>query len=132
MTDDSAKLFGTYAEHTRILRLWLAAYGVGGPALILSNDTIFGRISASGEGRSIAILFAISVLSQVLIALVNKIAIWGVYYGEDHESYKATRRYKVAKWLSSQFWLDVGADLISIVALAWATNDVFSIVFGAT
>ena len=130
MSTERDKLFETYAEHTRILRTWLVAYGVGGPVLILTNDTVFAEISKSVNAPCVAILFGIGVAAQVAIALINKVSIWVVYYGEEHESFRATRCYKIADGVSRQFWIDAGADVISIGTFAWATGNVFAILFG--
>lgn len=81
----SREYFGTYAEHTRVLRTWLVAYGVGGPVLILTNDKILLKVSGAPDASSIALLFGVGVAAQVLIAFINKVALWGVYYGEENE-----------------------------------------------
>src|SRR5438105_15853414 len=92
--DDGEGHYAAYAEHARTLRTWLVAYGIGGLVLILSQDSLWKRLAASGTLPLIAGLFLCGVALQVVLAAVNKSAMWAVYYGEIEPSYQKTRRHK--------------------------------------
>src|SRR5713101_4478781 len=72
--------YKAYEEHSRTLRAWLVAYGIGGPVLMLTNDHISLTLSGSGHARTIAILFLGGVVLQVLLTAVNKTAMWICYF----------------------------------------------------
>ena len=52
--DDAEDHYQSYAEHNRILRTWLVAYGIGAPVLILSNDTLWARLASAPHANSMA------------------------------------------------------------------------------
>ena len=120
-SDDGEGHYLAYLEHARTLRTWLVAYGIGGPVLILSQDSLWKRLAASGHLSMIAALFLCGVALQVLLATTNKNAMWAVYYGELEPKYQATRRYKLGLWLSSQYAIDFLCDFASLALFAYAT-----------
>lgn len=77
--DDGTDSFETYLEYNRALRTWFVAFGVGGPALFLVNDTLAQRLVADGQLRLVVLLFLIGAGAQVGGALLNKFANWYVY-----------------------------------------------------
>jgi len=99
--------FDVYTEYAKTLRVWLVSYGIGAPVLLSTNELFSARILDSGNARIIAVLFLSGVGAQVLLALLNKNAMWACYYGSDNPSFQSTRRYKVADWLSRQYWIDL-------------------------
>jgi hypothetical protein len=123
--DDGEGHYLAYLEHARTLRTWLVAYGIGGPVLILSQDSLWKRLMASGHLPRIATLFLIGVALQVFLAAVNKNAMWAVYYGTIEPSYKQTYRYKIGEWLSSQYTIDFALDLATMILFAVATYRCF-------
>lgn len=58
---------------------------------------------------------------QVVLAAINKIAMWALYYGETQSTFKKTWRYRVAHSLSETYWIDLTLDVAAIAAFAWAT-----------
>lgn len=77
--DDKDLLFGDFDAYDKILRTWFVAYGIGGPALLLTNDGIRSKITASGWLRWIALAFLLGGALQVLLTIANKAALWGCY-----------------------------------------------------
>jgi hypothetical protein len=118
---DSSEYLSAYSEHSTILKTWLAAYGVGAPVLILSQEKLWTRLNDAGSLRLIAILFLAGVALQVLLAATNKSIMWTCYFGELKPAYKLTRRYKAADWLSERFIIDALVDIISILIFSLAT-----------
>ena len=113
--------YAAYEEHARTLRTWLVAYGIGGPVLILSQAEVWKRLAASGSLRFIASLFLSGVVLQVILAAVNKSAMWACYYGELESAYQSTRRYKIGLWLSERYLIDFLFDIAGMFLFAYAT-----------
>ncbi|MDI6451779.1 hypothetical protein [Anaerobaca lacustris] len=128
-TDEAPDLergyFDAYASATTNLRTWLVAYGIGAPVLFLSNDTLWQALAGAQCASCVGMLFLGGVGFQVLIALINKNAMWFCYYAESKPAFKSSRTYKVCAWLSEQFWIDMILDVLSIVFFIVATYRVF-------
>jgi hypothetical protein len=60
-------LINAYDEFAKTLRTWLVAYGIGGPVLLLTNETVRQAIAKSGAARCIAGTFLLGVGLQVLL-----------------------------------------------------------------
>jgi hypothetical protein len=118
---DDSGFFEPYAEYSRTLRTWLVAYGIGGPAVIITNPDALKVVSANGQAALIGWLFLSGVAAQVLISFCNKIAMWYVYFGEIDKAFQKTRRHRLADWFSEQFWPDLICDAISLFAFAYST-----------
>ena len=123
--------FSVYNQHSAVLRTWLVAYGIGAPALFLSQDKIWQALAKSGTLPRIGLLFLAGVFLQVLLAALNKSVMWACYYGEQDLSYQKTRRYRGAHWLSDKYSIDLAADLGAMAAFALATYLCFSVLANA-
>ena len=124
---DREAFFKIYDAHTKILRAWLVAYGVGGPVLILTHEKIAKKVTDSGFGREIALLFIIGVGLQVLLSLVNKWVNWGLYAYSETEQHVKGKRYKACSWTSEQVWFDILLDIGTIGAFGMATWKLMSL-----
>lgn len=113
--------FDAYSQHSAVLRTWLVAYGIGAPALILSQDRIWTELSSAGVLADVAAFFLLGVFLQVFLAAVNKSVMWACYYGDVNVAYKASSRYRFACWLSKQYAIDFAIDVAAMLAFAWAT-----------
>jgi len=114
--EDRDGYYSVYAEHARTLRTWLVAYGVGGPVLFLTQDTISQKITASGGARGIVCLFLGGVAAQILVSLINKWSQWGLYAAT-----VGTRAHSFARRVASWCLNDIIGDALSIVLFGWAT-----------
>lgn len=119
--------FKVYEEYAKALRTWLVAYGIGSPVFFLNNDKVRELIQKSGDGRMISLFFLIGVAIQIGLTTVNKTAMWAIWYGEVCANFKTTTRYKVAEWVGRQYWMDLIADLGSLLLFVWATFRAFNI-----
>ena len=105
-----------------LLIIGIVGFGIGGPVTFLINDNLLKALIASGKTNIVATLFLVGVGIQVIVSFLNKVASWSNYYGEikggDHteDDYKNTCRYKLMNWVSRQFWIDVVADIVCIIA----------------
>ena len=113
--------FEAYSQHSAVLRTWLVAYGIGAPALFLSQDNIWHALARSGQLTNIGLFFLLGVCLQVLLAAINKSVMWACYYGECEPSYKLTWYYRFASWLSVRYSIDFIIDLGAMVSFAFAT-----------
>ncbi len=118
-------LFEAYSSATTNLRTWLVAYGIGAPVLFLSNESLWRALAVAQCASCVGVLFLGGVVLQVLIALINKNAMWFCYFGEAKPAFKSSRTYKAFDWISEQFWIDIILDILSIVLFIAATYKVF-------
>ena len=126
LSDGGVSHYSAYQEHARTLRTWLVAYGIGGPVLILSQAEVWKRLAISGSLRVIAGLFLTGVVLQVILAAINKSAMWACYYGELEPSSQSTRWYQLGRWLSRQYIIDFFTDLAGMCLFAYATYRCFA------
>jgi hypothetical protein len=125
MDSKSEQYLGAYGEHSKVLRTWLVAYGIGAPVLLVTNDAISKVIKASGDGKLIAIFFLSGVALQVVLSALNKASMWGLYYGEENPSLKTHGLYKLAFGFSERFWIDFLVDIATLILFAIATWKAF-------
>jgi hypothetical protein len=113
--------FSVYVEYSRTLRIWLVAYGIGGPVLFLTQTEISKKILESGHALIVVSLFFLGVFSQIFIALLNKYVNWYLYCYADPENRKYPRLYEWVKNVSQKIEIDIGCDLVSMLAFPIAT-----------
>lgn len=122
-------IYKAYEEHSKNLRTWLVAYGIGGPVLIVSNQRLSDLLINSVDLRNYIYAFLGGVATQVFLSVLNKNVMWGCYCGEQLEEFRNSILYKFANWFSVQYWIDFLADLISIVLFIYATFGILKIIF---
>lgn len=125
---EAESLFKTYGVYARTLRAWFVAYGIGGPVLLLTNDTVNQAFRSSPLGRSIAGAFLIGVATQVVLAFLNKTVIWASYFATIRPEVSESRKYRAAAWVAEQYWIDVVADVATIGLFGWATWAAFGLI----
>lgn len=118
---DDAGFYGPYSHYNNLLRTWLVAYGIGGPAVLVTNKDLFQSVASKGHLAQIGWLFLGGVASQVLIAFINKISMWYLNYADENPTFKDTSRYKISFAVSEVFWPDILADITSIGCIGYAT-----------
>jgi hypothetical protein len=122
--------YAAYEEHSKTLRTWLVAYGIGSPVLLLTNESLSAKLTLAPNGAMIGMLFLVGVVGQVLLAALNKALMWYCYFLELYPSRRRSRAYGYAFWLSEQFWIDLLADVVSLILFGYATWLAFNIVLG--
>lgn len=113
--------FQNYSDYSRSLRTWLVAYGVGGPVLFLTNDTLAARIAESGYAGQITFAFLLGVALQIMLSLINKWSAWHMYAGSGDDEYQTSWRYRCWARVNEQSWLDIVVDVFSFGAFIFAT-----------
>lgn len=122
--------YESYSGFARSLRIWFIAYGIGGPAIFLTNNDAWRTLAASGQGRSVAYLFLTGVAIQIMEALLYKTAMWYLYVGELAPGTRKRRVYKIADWLSESYMLEGLFDLATLVVFTLAALSVLSVFAG--
>ena len=136
MSSSSDGHYKVYEEHMKTLRAWFVAYGVGGPVLFITQKDFATALVTSGVSQLIGILFLLGVLLQTLVALFNKWVNWGLYYfdeddietvdtdtaGDETEPRaNPSTLQQFCENYSSKVWIDIFADVATLVFFAAAT-----------
>jgi len=113
--------FEQYWRYCSALRNWFVIYGIGGCILFITDKAkIFQDIPFIFKSLVILLLFG-GVAVQIILAFINKCIHWCVYWGDESESFGKSWLYRMAKRVSSWFWIDVAIDLITFAAFVYAT-----------
>jgi hypothetical protein len=124
---EESGFYEAYAGFARALRVWFIAYGIGGPAVFLTNEAAGKKLFASGQGAVVAYAFLGGVTVQIALALLFKSAMWYLYIGEFNAQSKASALYKASDWLSESYWVEFVGDLATLVLFGLATLGVLKI-----
>lgn len=135
--------YKVYEEHMKTLRAWFVAYGVGGPVLFVTQQDFASTLVDSGLSQLVGVLFLFGVLLQALVALFNKWVNWGLYYFDEDDAdtgvvvdtvetvetvddavdteTKPRRLQRFCESYSSKVWIDIVADMATLILFAVAT-----------
>ncbi len=118
---DASGSYDTYVEYNKILRTWFVAFGVGGPALLLTHERLINQLTSASNLKWVLGLFFAGVGLQVLGAFLNKMANWYVHRAyTSAEELSGQWKYKFAECLAEQFWIDIVIDIGTIAAFGSA------------
>jgi hypothetical protein len=115
-----------YSEFAKTLRTWFVGYGVGAPALVLTQDDLRRQLGESGMFPRLGWLFLSGVFLQVLLAWLYKTAMWQLYLGENDKGRRSSVWYRSANAISQATWVEVIVDLMTILLFAVATFIAFA------
>lgn len=121
MSEQATEYYKAYEEHAKTLRTWLVAYGIGAPVLFMTNERLSGAISHNAAAPWIAGFFLGGVGLQVALATTNKVVNWAAYFALQNPAKCEGRRFKIAIWMSEQFWIDFIVDLAAMIVFGFAT-----------
>lgn len=113
--------FGVYQEYAKNLRTWFVAYGIGGPALFLTQSDLSTRLADSGLARTVVALFCSGTAFQILLSLINKWCQWTLYRGETAKHRMNTRAYEFWREVSNMPSIDWICDIGSLICFTIAT-----------
>jgi hypothetical protein len=137
----------SYRQHTTALRTWFVAFGVGGPAFLVANESAWKVFRMDPASRLIGALYLSGVICQVIITLVDKYADWFGYLSnvraddvrrarDGITTYKGSEYRKARRLLRkadfADWWLrhdsfSIIADVLTVSLFAWATARVLFI-----
>ena len=123
--------YAAYAGFANNLRTWFIAYGIGGPVLLISQDSAWEAIKASGNGSLIGYTFLAGVSVQIFAALMYKTAMWYLYVGELNPAFVKTWKHSWSDWLSENYLLEALLDVVTLGLFAIATINVMRAVAAA-
>jgi hypothetical protein len=110
----------SYSFYNSTLRAWFIAFGVGFPALVLSQQHLFNKVAES-RWPSLLLLFGVGL--QIVGAILNKYVNWACYWraqsGDPDDKFKL--KHPVLSWLtdiSPRMGIDFTIDLLSLAAFA--------------
>ena len=110
-----------YAQAAKTVRAWFLAFGIGAPAVFVTNKEASDALVNSGYARLIVIFFLGGVAIQVAIGLTYKHAMSYLYLCEGDDSAKCRRVYKALIWITEAFWLEVTLDVVTFGLFVAAT-----------
>ena len=116
-----------YRIHATALRNWFVVYGIGGPALLLSNDSVFKKAQDTGITETIGGCFLLGAACQVVLSLIDKYADW-VCYVRASSAVAAgarTRTQRIADWWLEFDWPSMLLDLTTMGTFGYATCTLF-------
>jgi hypothetical protein len=113
--------FQPYSEFAKNLRTWFLAYGIGAPALLISNQNAWTALKQSGGLKLVATLFLIGVAFQIAQALLYKHAMWHLYYAELEPSHKKTWLFAISDKLSYSHVFEIATDVGTVLVFSAAT-----------
>lgn len=117
----SSEFYEPYSAFARTLRTWFVAFGIGVPALLITNEKAREVLRDSGCARCVAGIFLVGVAIQVATTLLYKSAMSYLYLSEDNPSMKGGCLYKCFDWISESFLLEFSADFATLLLFCWAT-----------
>lgn len=118
-----------FDRYEKMLRTWFVAYGIGGPVLFLTQETLRKAFVAAPNAPTIGILFLLGLLAQVLESFLYKMTTWYLYRGEVKNDTKSHCIYRISECVENNYWIDIFFDLFTIVMFTIATFKVFPIVY---
>lgn len=123
------EFYEVYAEYNKSLRNWFVGYGIGLPALLLTNQELF-RLKSDNQYLSLVLIFtSLGIALQIISALINKYCNWLLYrgYTDDEIKNEATAFKKIDK-LSNMFQIDLTFDIGTIILYAIASYYSFKLI----
>jgi hypothetical protein len=118
---EASDYWQSYERFSTSVRNWLIAYGVGGPVLLVSQDSVAARVLASGQVAWIGGFFLAGVLLQVVKGIAYRTTSWyGIESTQTPESH-TTWQMRVSQWINGAVWLEVLCDVVTIALFAVAT-----------
>ena len=106
------RIVAAYTEHNKVLRAWLAAYSIGVPGFIFSNDYLRCIIISNGIAREILKLFILAIAIQVFITFINKYINWINYNASDRKKQEYSFIENICDSISQFIFLDFIADIV--------------------
>ena len=132
---ESEGYLSAYHGYATTLRTWLVGYGIGCPAIILTQEPLREVVWAASWNGLLTLLFLAGVLSQVVLAVVNKSVNWHLYYHYYRKEraiptagtkIEETRLYRFSNWFPFDLILDTVSILCFVASAVWLAFLFFS------
>jgi hypothetical protein len=119
--NDREYYFESYKAFAWRFRLWLVAYGVGLPVVIVSSKELWAVVKASNCAHFALWMPLVGVGIQVFVTWVFKTCMW---YCDRHAKNilpAKSLRYRTALWITDRYWLEVSLDLATLGFYVYST-----------
>ena len=132
---ESEGYLSAYHGYATTLRTRLVGYGIGCPAIILTQEPLRKAIWAASWNGLLTLLFLAGVLSQVVLAVVNKSVNCHLYYHSYRKERgiptagtktEETRLYRFSNWIYFDLTLDAVSILCFAASVVWLAFLFFS------
>jgi len=120
--------YDSYREFSWKFRLWLIAYGVSIPVIIISNKPLLDLIKCDKYGQLWIILTLFGVFVQVFLTWVFKLCMW---YCDRHAKgaiNSESKKYKISVWVSEQYFIEITADVLTLSLFTVSTYQLIKVV----
>lgn len=115
-----------YLEHSKTLRTWFVAYGIGGPILFASQKLLIEKLIDYNCIKSVVTMMLFGTLLQILLTFISKMTSYQFYLSEIYDPHVLTRMHRLSINISKHYhWLLPLIDFITIILFVWATVLVF-------
>lgn len=111
-------VFDQYVRHADLLRNWFVGYGIGAVVLFVSGQSVLSTFP-QGEIVMIAKWFILGIISQVLLAFINKLYNFQLYLRTFKTGAASAGDVKRVK--RSFYWIDVPLDVLTFGSFCRAT-----------
>ena len=113
--NEPKEFFEQYWRYCSAMRNWLVAFGIGLCVVVISDRASFAASMTSCTKRIVIIGACVGLIVQIALVFLNKIIHWYMYWGIEHEGFRNTVRYCWSDKISDKFWIDIMADVITVV-----------------
>ena len=114
--------FDNYSDYNKTLRTWFVTFGLGGPVLFMLHPDLAEALKADHTLKRVTVLFLVGCCLQIIVALLNKISGWELYYAYDSKNEPSSLWTTINSW----FWIDTTIDIVTAGCFAWALQTILS------
>jgi hypothetical protein len=113
-------IFDQYVRHAEVLRNWFIGYGIGGVVLFVGGQSVVKSVPIP-EIVPIAVWLILGVSSQVVLAFLNKVYNFVLYYSSTKADQRGVVQNVHRRNLIMFLCIDVPLDLVTLVSFVVAT-----------
>jgi hypothetical protein len=114
--------YESYKEFSWRFRLWVVAYGVSVPVIVLTKESNLDIISDSEFGVWAIGGCVIGVLLQVFLTWVYKTCMWYAHLNHIKEINTRSWRYVCSEKISKMYWMEAIVDFSTILLFSASTG----------
>lgn len=120
--------YDSYREFSWKFRLWLIAYGVSIPVIVISNKSLLDLIKCDKYGQLWIMLTLLGVFIQVFLTWAFKICMW---YCDRHVKgaiSSESNKYKISVWISEHYIIEILIDIVTLLLFTVSTYQLIKLV----
>lgn len=119
--DDREYYFESYKAFAWRFRLWLVAYGIGLPVVIVSNKELWAVVKTSCDARFVLWMPLIGLGIQVFVTWVFKTCMWYCDRYAKKVLPAESLYYRTALWITDRYYLEMILDFVTLGLYAYST-----------